>query len=162
MKPDIFSALIMKAVKIILLTLAVIFIIIQFMPDGIPENMPEDENSLDKSGMVPEPVLIQLRTSCYDCHSSQTYLPWYSKVAPFSWLLADHIEEGRAHLNFSEWGTYNTRKKIGILDEIIDEVESGAMPLKSYLLIHRDARLDTEDISNLSSWVEETTSRMLE
>lgn len=152
----------MKAVKIILLTLLVVFIIIQFLPSGIPENKPEDENSLDKSGMVPEPVLIQLRTSCYDCHSNQTNLPWYSRVAPFSWLLADHIEEGRSHLNFSEWGSYNNRKKIGILEEIMDEVESGAMPLKSYLLIHRDARLDAEDISILSAWVEETTSGMLE
>lgn len=152
----------MKAVKILLLTVAVVFIIVQFLPSGIPENIPEDENSLGKNDMVPEPVLIQLRTSCYDCHSNQTDLPWYSKVAPFSWLLADHIKEGRSHLNFSEWGTYSTRKKIGLLEETIDEVESGAMPLKSYLLIHRKARLDEEKISTLSKWVEETTSRMLE
>lgn len=152
----------MKAVRIILLFLAIIFVVIQFMPSGLPENKPEDENSLTRSGIATEPVLALLRTSCFDCHSNQTNLPWYSKVKPFSWLLADHVKEGRSHVNFSEWGTYNTRKKIGVLEETLDEAESGAMPLKSYLLIHRDARLDAEDISILSEWVEETTSGMLE
>lgn len=152
----------MKAAKIILVTIAVLFLLIQFLPSGMPENKHEDENSLGKTDMVPEPVLIQLRTSCYDCHSNQTDLPWYSKVAPFSWLLAGHIKEGRSHLNFSEWGNYSTRKKIGLLEDTMEEVESGAMPLKSYLLVHRDARLDEEKISTLSGWIEETTARMLE
>jgi hypothetical protein len=152
----------MKAVKIIILVLAIIFVVIQFIPSGIPENIPEDENSLARSSMVPEPVLEQLRTSCFDCHSNQTYLPWYSKIAPFSWMLADHIIEGRSNLNFSEWESYSRREKLGILESIADVVESGEMPLKSYLLIHRDAKLDEEKISALNQWVEETSDQILE
>lgn len=152
----------MKAVKIIVLVLAIVFIVIQFIPSGIPENIPEDENSLTSSGMVTETVLEQLRVSCYDCHSNQTQLPWYSKVAPFSWFLADHIVEGREHLNFSEWESYSRREKLGHLEDMAEVVESGEMPLKSYLLIHRDAKLDEDKIAALQRWVEDTSDRILE
>jgi hypothetical protein len=152
----------MKAAKIIILVLAIIFVVIQFIPSGIPENIPEDENSLTSSGTVPGPVLEQLRTSCYDCHSNQTHLPWYSRIAPFSWMLADHIIDGRASLNFSEWESYSRREKLGQLESISDVVESGEMPLKSYLLIHRDAKLDEEKIAVLNQWVDETSDQILE
>jgi hypothetical protein len=152
----------MKAVKVFLLVLAIIFVVIQFIPSGIPENIPEDENSLSRSSMVPQPVLEQLRTSCYDCHSNQTNLPWYSKIAPFSWMLADHIIDGRASLNFSEWESYSRREKLGQLESISDVVESGEMPLKSYLRVHRYAKLDEEKIAVLNQWVEETSDKILE
>jgi hypothetical protein len=127
----------MKAVKTILLSLTIILVVIQFLPSGMPEDKPEDEQSLTYSGMVTEPVLTQLRTSCFDCHSNQTSFPWYSKLAPSSWLIASHIRSGRSQLNFSEWETYSKREKIGQLEDILNEVKSGEMPLKSYLLIHR-------------------------
>ena len=151
----------MKAVKIILISLAVLFIAIQFIPSGIPENKPEDIKSIVNSSLVTEPVLEQLRKSCFDCHSNQVQFPWYSKLAPSSWLLADHISEGKSHLNFSEWEDYSNREKIGLLEEIKDEVESGNMPLKSYLLIHRDAKLNSEEISALLTWADEATAKIL-
>ena len=152
----------MKTVKIILLVLIVLFIIIQFIPSGIPVNKPEDEKSIAKSSLVTGPVLDQLKKSCFDCHSNQTKLPWYAKLAPSSWLLSDHINEGRSNLNFSEWEDYSKREKIGLLEAIKDEVESGNMPLKSYLLIHRDAKLDPEKISLLSEWTGESSAKILE
>jgi hypothetical protein len=152
----------MKAVKIILLILTIIFVVIQFVPSGMPENIPEDEKGITYSGMVREPVLTQLRTSCFDCHSNQTSFPWYSKLAPSSWLLASHVRNGRSQLNFSEWETYSRREKIGRLVDIVDEVKSGEMPLKSYLLIHREAKLGKEEISALSEWAEETATKILE
>jgi len=151
----------MKAVKIILISLAVLFIAIQFIPSGIPENKPEDEKSIVNSSLVTESVLDQLRKSCFDCHSNQVRFPWYSKLAPSSWFLADHIIDGKSHLNFSEWEDYSNREKIGLLEEIKDEVESGNMPLKSYLLIHRDARLNAEEISALLTWAGEATAKIL-
>ena len=140
----------------------VLFIIIQFIPAGIPRNKPEDEKSIAKSSLVTGQVLNQLKKSCFDCHSDQTKLPWYAKIAPSSWLLSGHINEGKSHLNFSEWEDYSRREKIGLLEAIKDEVESGNMPLKSYLLIHRDARLDSEKISLLSKWTSETSDKILE
>jgi hypothetical protein len=151
----------MKAVKIILIALAVIFIAIQFIPSGIPENKPDDIKSIANSNLVTEPVLDQLRKSCFDCHSNQTHFPWYSKIAPASWMLADHISEGKSHLNFSVWEDYSNREKIGVLKDIKDEVESGNMPLKSYLLMHRDARLNSEKITILSTWTDEATDKIL-
>jgi len=151
----------MKAVKIILIALAVVFIAIQVIPSGIPENKPEDKNSIVNSNLVTGPVLDQLRKSCFDCHSNQVHFPWYSKMAPSSWLIADHIREGKSHLNFSEWENYSNREKIGLLEEIKDEVGSGKMPLKSYLLIHRDANLNSEEISALLTWADEATAKIM-
>ncbi|HOW10184.1 MAG TPA: heme-binding domain-containing protein [Bacteroidales bacterium] len=152
----------MKILKIIVLAGFVLLIIIQFFPSGIPGNKPEDEKSIVKSDLVTGPVVEQLKKSCFDCHSDQVRLPWYSKVAPASWLLADHINEGRENLNFSNWEDYSKREKTGLLQRIKDEVESGNMPLKSYLLIHADARLRTEDILSLSKWTEEAAAKIME
>jgi hypothetical protein len=151
----------MKAVKIILIALAAVFIAVQVIPSGIPENKPEDKNSIVNSNLVSGSVSDQLRKSCFDCHSNQVQFPWYSKLAPSSWLIADHIREGKSHLNFSEWENYSNREKIGLLEEIKDEVGSGNMPLKSYLLIHRDAKLNSEKISVLLTWADEATAKIL-
>jgi len=151
----------MKPVKIILIALAVIFIAIQFIPSGIPENKPEDIKSIVNSSLVTGPVLDQLRKSCFDCHSNQVQFPWYSKLAPSSWLLANHIIDGKSRLNFSEWEDYSNREKIGLLEEIKYEVGSGNMPMKSYLLIHRDAKLNSEENSALLTWADEATAKIL-
>ncbi|MBN2482358.1 MAG: heme-binding domain-containing protein [Bacteroidales bacterium] len=152
----------MKAVKKILIALAVVFIAIQFIPSGIPENIPEDKNSIANSSLAAGPVLDQINKSCFDCHSNQVKFPWYSRLAPSSWLLAIHISEGKSHLNFSEWEAYSNREKIGLLEAIKDEVGSGKMPLKSYVLIHRDAKLNSEEISALLKWADEASARILE
>lgn len=151
----------MKAVRIIVLALILVFIAIQFISSGIPANKPEDEKSIVHSGLANDDVINQLRKSCFDCHSNQTKFPWYSKIAPTSWLLAGHIKEGKDKLNFSEWDNYSQRKKAGLLDKIKDEVESGDMPLKSYVLIHRNARMSPDEVSALSKWADETVDRLL-
>ncbi len=152
----------MKKLRIFLLVLIMLFIVIQFIPSGLPENEPEDEQSITQSGLIAEPVLDQLKKSCFDCHSNQIQFPWYAKIAPSSWLLSNHIAEGKAHLNFSEWETYSQREKVGLLQGIKDEVESGKMPLKSYLLMHRDARLSPGNISSLSEWTEEAAGKIMD
>ena len=151
----------MKAVKIILIILAAVIIVIQFIPSGIPENKPEDKKSIVNSNLITGPVLDQLRKSCFDCHSNQVQLPWYSKLAPSSWFLADHINDGKSHLNFSEWEDYSNLEKIGLLEGIKDEVSSGNMPLKSYLVIHRDSKLNSEEISALLTWADNATTQIL-
>jgi len=152
----------MKTVKIVIAALVLIFIAVQFIPSGIPENKPEDDKSIANDSLVAGPVIEQLRKSCFDCHSNQVILPWYSKVAPSSWLLAGHINEGRSYLNFSEWTAYSNREKIGLLEDIRDEVSGGKMPLKSYLLIHRDARLGPAEVEAILKWTDEASARILE
>lgn len=144
------------------MVLAILLIVIQFIPSGIPENKPEDEKSITRSGLVSESELNLFRKSCFDCHSNQVVFPWYSKLAPSSWLLANHIKEGRSHLNFSEWADYSKRKQAGLIEHISEEVEDGSMPLKSYLLIHRDAKLKPDDISAIKKWSEDAMNKILE
>lgn len=152
----------MKAIRITLLSLAVILIAIQFIPSGLPENVTPDAKHIANSNIISEPVIAQLRKSCFDCHSEQTEFPWYSKLAPSSWFLAGHINEGREYLNFSVWEDYSRREKIALLESIKEVVESEAMPLKSYLLIHRDAMLDEELRSTLMKWADEASAKLLD
>jgi len=152
----------MKAVKVIIITLIVIFIAVQFIPSGIPLNVPDDNRSIANDSLVAGSVLKQLRNSCFDCHSNQVNFPWYSKMAPSSWFLAGHINEGRSHLNFSEWEDYSNREKVRILEEIKDEVVSGGMPLKSYLLIHRDAKPDAAEVAAIMKWADDATAKMFD
>ncbi len=77
---------------------------------------------------------------CFDCHSNETEWAWYSNVAPFSWLLQRHVDEGREKLNFSEWGTGEQES-----DEIVESVRNGEMPTWDYQLIHPEARLSDAD-----------------
>ncbi len=152
----------MKILKIILVVLLVAFIALQFIPNQMPVNKDAGTDDLIGSGAVPENIASILRTSCYDCHSNQTYYPWYSKVAPASWLLAKDIRNGREELNFSDWESYSKRNKIKNLSNIKEEVTSGEMPLKVYLVIHRKAKLSPEQVSALNKWTDDLTNKILE
>jgi hypothetical protein len=152
----------MKFLKILIIILVVALIVLQFIPNKMPENTVAGKDDLISNGTLPSTISSILKTSCYDCHSSQTSYPWYSKVAPASWLLAKDIREGREELNFSEWGSYNKRKQIGKLLKIKEEVASGGMPLKAYLIIHRNAKLTPEQVSALSKWTDDLTNKILE
>lgn len=82
-----------------------------------------------------------LKIACYDCHSNQATYPWYTNIAPVSWWVKNHINEGSHHLNFSEWGTYSEKRKNHKLEECIEMVEEGEMPLSSYTIMHKEAKL---------------------
>lgn len=86
-------------------------------------------------------VANTLKIACYDCHSNQPKFPWYTNVAPFSWWVKHHINEGSHHLNFSEWGTYSEKRKNHKLEECIEMVEEGEMPLGTYTWMHKEAKL---------------------
>lgn len=82
-----------------------------------------------------------LKVACYDCHSNQPTFPWYTNIAPVSWWIKHHIDEGSHHLNFSDWGTYSQKRKNHKLEECIEMVEEGEMPMDSYTWMHKDAKL---------------------
>jgi hypothetical protein len=100
---------------------------------------------------APPEIRTILRRSCYDCHSHETRWPWYSYVAPSSWFVADHVTHARRHMNLSEW-PHDAAKREHLLEEIHEQVSAGEMPLASYLLLHRDARLSAADEQALLRW----------
>jgi hypothetical protein len=101
---------------------------------------------------VPAEVAVILRTACYDCHSHRTRWPWYSKVAPVSWWLVRHVDKGREHLNFSDWPVIDFEAQDMARHEIEEEVSQGKMPLRSYKLLHPEARLDPAERQQLLEW----------
>ena len=86
-------------------------------------------------------VANTLKIACYDCHSNQPTYPWYTNIAPVSWWIKHHINEGSQHLNFSIWGTYSEKRKNHKLEECIEMIEEGEMPMYSYTLMHKEAKL---------------------
>lgn len=126
----------------------VIFILIavQFVPVN-RENSP-----VTAEIQAPTEIKNILRRSCYDCHSNETIWPWYSKVAPISWLVAKDVREGRRELNFSKWGSYSQKRQTKLIKESFEEIEEGEMPLWIYLLAHRNAKLSENDKQTLKQW----------
>jgi hypothetical protein len=110
---------------------------------------------------VPDSLSVILENSCFDCHSNHTRYPWYSQIAPVSWYLARHIRHGRDQLNLSEFGQLEKSRKIGALSDICEMVEAGSMPLKSYLIIHRDARISEKEAEAICDWLESASLEIL-
>src|SRR4051812_13013115 len=101
--------------------------------------------NIEASISVPADITLILDRSCNDCHTNNTKYPWYTSVQPAGWFMKDHINDGRRHLNFSEFNTYAPKKKAKKMEEVCEQVEAGEMPLPSYLWIHRDAGLSAGD-----------------
>ena len=106
---------------------------------------------------VPAPPELKevLRRACYDCHSNETRWPWYSRVAPVSFLIANDVKEGRSEVNFSQWSQYNGARKGKKLKEIAEQVEKGEMPQWYYVLIHTDAKLSAGDKEIIINWAKQ-------
>jgi hypothetical protein len=110
---------------------------------------------------TPPPIVAALlHAACYDCHSNETKWPWYSRVAPLSWLVAHDVNEGRQHLNFSEWPRRFPDQAARRFDAISDEVDHGDMPPGKYTAIHVDARLTKEDRKLLTGWADAESDRL--
>ncbi len=105
--------------------------------------------------MAPPAVREVLRRACYDCHSNETRWPWYSHVAPVSWLVARDVRRGRRHVNFSRWGSLDARRQAKAKRETWEQVSEGEMPLWFYTPLHPEARLSAEDKEVLRAWRDE-------
>lgn len=101
---------------------------------------------------VPRPVQAILSRACYNCHSNLTVWPWYSHVAPVSWGVIDHVNEGRRHMNFSDWIQLTPEKTTEVLQNICTDTREKKMPLLSYRLFHPEAHLSAADVNTLCSW----------
>ncbi|MBI1937525.1 MAG: heme-binding domain-containing protein [Ignavibacteriales bacterium] len=107
---------------------------------------------------APAKVKRILHTACYDCHSNETKWPWYSYVAPVSWMVIRDVEEGRESLNFSTWGKIASSKKAEYKKEIWEEVNEEKMPLEYYIYTHPNAKLDVTQKKTLKEWAEKQSA----
>ena len=135
--------------KKILIGVAGVLIAVQFIP--------VDRSNPPAEGEIMESTELKtiLKRSCYDCHSNETVWPWYSYVAPVSWLVADDVHEGRKHLNFSNWQNIEVRKVSKAKQEIWEMVSEGEMPLGKYVFLHPEAKLSEKDKQIIKDWTGE-------
>ena len=152
--------MIKKILKIAIIVIAVIFVGMQAIRPTL-SNPPVDESLTinSRTQMTPEVASI-LDRSCRDCHSSKTVWPWYTKLAPVSWWLADHVNEGRQNLNMSEWGKLPKDRQDRKLRQMCDEIQDGIMPLSSYLPMHPAAKLSEQDKKTLCDWTDKERERL--
>ena len=143
--------------KRLVVVIIVLFLLIQvFRIDKVnpPVNQSDDFIAITKPDAE---IAGILRAACYDCHSNETKYPWYTNIAPVSWWLKNHIDEGREELNFSEWGTFNAARKAKKLKKAAKEVKEGEMPLDSYTWLHREAKLTDAQKAALVNWFSSVT-----
>jgi hypothetical protein len=141
-----------KVLKWLGLGLICLLVIAQFYRPAKTNPTLQQSMTIDAHTQMSPEVDAILDRSCHDCHSNRTRWPWYSHVAPVSWFVIDHVNHGRSHLNLSEWGRYDNNEAANQLRNMCREVKAGVMPLNSYLLVHRNAKLSEKDINVLCEW----------
>lgn len=151
----------MKIFQLSIIILFGVFVIIQFIPVDRPEYI-ETTYNFSKAEKIPDDISILLVNACFDCHSNQVRYPWYSFVAPVSWLVAKDVRKGKKHLNFSVWGTLSKKEQLKVLDKIADEVKEGEMPMKIYPYLHPEARLSDADRQKIVDWSEKMAEKVFE
>ena len=131
----------------------VVFALIQFVViDKSPiEINPEADFLMIEQ--APKEVAELMQASCYDCHSNLTTYPWYSNIAPVSWWLKGHIDNGRGKLNFSEWDNYTREQGDTLIVKSADMIEKKWMPILTYKIIHKESRLSDEQRALLIDWL---------
>jgi hypothetical protein len=134
--------------------LVLVVIAIQFVRPARTSPPTDASRALHAHAAVPARAAAVLDRACRDCHSNETRWPWYSHVAPVSWFVIDHVNHGRSHFNYSDWARYERDDARRLLKNACDFARRQTMPLPSYTLINRSARLTDEDIVTLCDWAE--------
>ena len=133
--------------------LLVLLAIIQFVP--VQKSNPPSGAEID----APLEVKQVFRRACYDCHSTETLWPWYSSVAPVSWLVARDVREGRVQVNFTAWKAMDSEKEAELIGEIWEEVEDGEMPPWFYRWAHRESRITDREKALIRQWSKSRTKK---
>lgn len=139
-----------KILKLIGILLLVVLVVMQFIRPEKNQGGFEGITAFKNDTKPSDEVFLILKENCFDCHSDVTKYPWYAEIAPISYWLADHVKEGKGDFNVSAWETYSTKKKDHKLEEFVEEIEKGNMPLDSYTWIH--GKLSNENQDLLIQW----------
>lgn len=146
----------MKKVALALFAIGIILQFFQIDKTNPAVNQGVDFTQIKK---MPESTAKLLRNACYDCHSNETKYPWYTNIQPVAWLVKEHIDDGRKHLNFSTFATYSPEKQTRKIEESIEEIEKGGMPLESYLLVHSEAKLSDGQKQELLNFLKQSIGK---
>ena len=141
-------------IKKILIILLIVLVIIQFFHPKKNIATAAPANPVAAVYKVPEEVQKILAASCNDCHTNNTIYPWYSKIQPVDWWLANHVNEGKQELNFDEFASYSARRQYKKMEEVVKEVKEEGMPLDSYTWAHKNAVLSADQKQALITWAE--------
>lgn len=145
----------MKVFKKVVFWSLVFFALIQFFPTNkVNKPINKSINFIDVKKSPPK-VAELLKNACYDCHSDETVYPKYAYIAPFSWSVKSHVNEGREHLNFSVWKTYNNDLKENMLKKSIQTLQNRTMPLPAYIIYHEKSNLSETERNLLINYFEE-------
>ena len=128
-------------------------------PFGTP-NVPRSSQTILSGAQIDPETLAILQRACQNCHSQKTEWPWYSHVAPISWLLSRDVQQARAHMNLSQWQGYSAEDRLRLLSEIGSAVRNGKMPLQRYLFLHPEARLTDAERQQIYRWTRAERSRL--
>ncbi len=137
-----------------LIVLFCAFVIAQFFGPARTNPVAEASHAMESKLQVTPEVAAILDRSCNDCHSNKTRWPWYAHVAPVSWFVIDHVNEGRENVNFSEWTQYTPETADALLRQMCREVRSGMMPLSSYTPLHPGSEVSTDDRQKICAWTD--------
>lgn len=146
--------------KKIVLVIGAAFVLAQLVRPDLTNPQERQEHTLYASVSVPHNVRGIFERSCRDCHSNRTVWPWYTHVAPVSWLLAHDVKDGRKELNISEWAQYDVKRAGRKLEEICDQVRKGEMPMAMYVPLHPKAKLTDADKQVLCGWANGERERL--
>jgi Haem-binding domain len=138
--------------------LATVFLLLatQFIPLNRSNPSVDPSQTIYATLPVPAKVKAVFERSCKNCHSDETAWPWYSYVAPVSWVLAHDVHQARKMMNLSEWGSYSAKRKEDRLEEICEQVTNGDMPDRKYAIFHRSARLTPEEREAVCQWTDDS------
>ncbi len=122
---------------------------------AIQIEIPDAPKSIDPNSEIeaPKAIMGMLKTSCYDCHSYQTKMPWYGNISPISLEVKSHIKNGREAANFQEWGNYDEKKKQKIYKGIVKTINL-QMPMPMYLTVHEEAKLTQKERNQIKAWAQ--------
>lgn len=130
-----------------------IFIVIQFIRPSRNTSDLVLPTDITKAINIPGKVLYVFKSACYDCHSNNTRYPWYVNIQPIGWIMAKHVKTGKENLNFSEFANYSKRKQANKVRSIANSIKEGSMPLSSYTILHKDAKLSKMNKDLIANWV---------
>ena len=140
----------------ILPILVSVLVLVQFIRPAKNNGNADGDADVTHSVTITPEIKSILEKSCYDCHSNHTVYPWYYNFQPVAGWMAHHVDEGKDELNFSEFDTYKLKRKIHKLKEIVEQIKEDEMPMSSYLITHKDAKLSEEQKNKLMQWAEES------
>jgi DNA replicative helicase MCM subunit Mcm2 (Cdc46/Mcm family) len=146
--------------KKIMLVLLAALVIIQFIHPKKNKAEGQQPNYIGTAYAIPEDIKTIFAKACNDCHTNNTNYPWYTNIQPVHWWLNKHINNGKKEINFDEYTKRSLRFQYHKMEEVIEQVKEGEMPLNSYTWVHKNAKLTSEEKAKITGWAQSVMDTM--